>query len=131
MRPDGGDPVKGWRADGGITTSGDSPAEDQVGDFCVVRFRHPRLPRAVVTCKSYAYTGVPAVPGVFYVATEIELLTCTDPARPGETATWHEIDREEEDGTWPTETAAQQAARDAAEAWLQAAGSVDWDGELH
>ena len=67
--------LSGWRPDGtGITQSIDSRADDQAGDSYSVRLRHPELPRAVVTCKSYAYTGVPAVPGVFYVATDIERL---------------------------------------------------------
>lgn len=73
--------MSGWRPDDGITESGGSRADDQVSDFYIVRFRYPGLPNALVTCKSYAYTGVPAIPGVFYVATDIERLTCADPAR--------------------------------------------------
>jgi hypothetical protein len=121
--------VSGWRADDGIAESGESRAEEQVSDFYIVRFRHPGLPNALVTCKSYAYAGVPAVPGVFYVATDIERLTCTDPARPGETCTWHDIEREEEHGTWPTAAEAAGAAWDTADAWLRSADPVDWDGQ--
>ena len=120
--------MNGWKPEGGITRSGDSRAEDQAGDFFVVRFRHPELPNAVVTCKSYAYTGVPAVPGVFLAATDVERLICGDPAQPEQTATWHDIERDEEDGTWPTAAEAEEAAGEAAEAWLLAAGTIDWDG---
>jgi len=119
--------VSGWRPDGtGITLSGDSRADDQASDFCVVRFRHPDYPSALVTCKSYAYTGVPAVPGRFYVATDVERLTCTDPVRPGETCTWHDIERDYEHDTWPTAAEAQGAARDTAEAWLRSAAPAGW-----
>jgi len=122
--------VNGWQPDGtGITQSSDSKADDQIGDFHVVRFRRPGLPNAVVTCKSYAYAGVPAVPGAFYVATEIEHLICADPDRPGETATWHDIERDYEDGTWPTPAEADGAARETAEAWLRSAEPTDWDGQ--
>lgn len=78
--------VSGWRPDGtGITQSSDSRADDQVGDFHVVQFRHPDLPNALVTCQSYAYTGAPAVPSSFYVATDVERLArAPRPARPPE-----------------------------------------------
>jgi hypothetical protein len=122
--------VSGWRPDGaGITQSSDSRADDQAGDSCIVRFRHRDLPNAVVTCKSYAYTGLPAVPGVFYVATDVERLVCTDPARPGETCTWHDIERDYEDGTWPTAAEAQAAAWDTAGAWLRSVDPAGWDGQ--
>lgn len=122
--------MSGWQPDGtGITQSGDSKADDQPGDFYIVRFRHPDHPNALATCKSYAYTDVPAVPGCFYVATDVERLVCTDPARPGETCTWHDIERDYEDGTWPTATEAQGAAWDTADAWLRSADPVDWDGQ--
>jgi hypothetical protein len=122
--------VSGWQPDGaGITASGDSKADDQVGDSCSVRFRHPGLPGAVVTCTSYARTGYCAPPGEFYVQTSVERLTCADPDRLAETATWHDIEFEDEDGTWGAAADAEAAAWQTAAKWIEAAETIDWDGQ--
>lgn len=120
--------MNGWRTDGYVTRVAGGRADGQVSDFFVARFLHPDLPLALVTCKSFARTGNPAARGVFYVTTEIEYLICSDPRRRATTATWHDITTEDEDGTWPNQTAAAVAAFDTARRWRTAADTIDWDG---
>lgn len=121
--------MSGWRPDGtGITQSSDSRADDQAGDSYRVSFRHPDLPGAVVTCSSYARTGFPALPGRFYVSTDVEWLACTDPDQPAETATWHDIEVVDEDGTWDNAADAEKAAGWFAGQRLES-NDIDWNGQ--
>ena len=123
--------MTGWRPDGtGIQPGGDIGGDIQASDSYSVRFRHPDLPNAVITCTAYAAEDADRNPGEFFLQVETEYLTCTDPSDPGGTETWSDVTYDEEDGRiWDTAGEAEEAARQRAAEELGDADSLEWDGE--
>jgi hypothetical protein len=131
LRPADGGPVNGWRPDGtGIVSHGDCGGDIQVGDSYSVRFRHPRLPNAVITRSAYAANDTDRNPGEYFVQVLTEWLVCTDPERPGDTETWSDASHDDWDGTWASAAEAEADARDrVASELLSNAYCLDWDGQ--
>ena len=123
--------MKGWQADGtGIVSNGDCGGDGQRGDSYSVRFRHPDLPNAIITCSAYAAEDTDRNPGEFFVQVQTEYIICTDPEDPGSTETWSDYSYDDEDGRiWDTAGEAEEAARQRAAEELGDAESLEWDGE--
>jgi hypothetical protein len=123
--------VKGWQPDGtGIVSNGDCGGDIQRGDSYSVRFRHPDLPNAIITCSAYAAEDTDRNPGEFFLQVQTEWLICDDPAQPGDTEIWSDVTYDDEDGRiWDTVGEAEQAARQRAAEELGDADSLEWDGE--
>jgi hypothetical protein len=123
--------VKGWQPDGtGVQPGGDIGGDIQAGDSYSVRFRNPGLPHAIITYTAYPAGESGPDSGEFYVQAEIESLTCTDPADPGGTETWSEVEYPPPgDGWYDSVAEAEEAARKDAASYLDYAYCLDWDGE--
>lgn len=124
--------MKGWQPDGtGVQPGGDIGGDIQVGDSYSVRFLNPGLPHALITCTAYpaGESGPDSVD--FYVQVEIESLTCDDPADPGGTETWSDVEyhRPDDEAWYGTVAEAEEAARRTAAHYLEYADYLDWDGE--
>lgn len=122
--------MTGWRPDGtGITQSSDSRAEDQAGDFHIVRFRHPGLPNAVVTCKSYAYAGRPRGPRCLLRRDRDRTphLRRSGPARRDRDLARHRARLRGRHLAHPGRGG--RSGPGTAEAWLRSAEPTDWDGQ--
>jgi hypothetical protein len=124
--------VKGWQPDGtGVQPAGDIGGDIQAGDSYSVRFVNPGLPHAIITYTAYPAGESGPDSADFYVQAEIESLICEDPADPGSTETWSEVEyhRPDDEAWYGTVTEAEEAARRAAARYLEYAGYLDWNGE--
>lgn len=123
--------MNGWQPDGtGIVSNGDCGGDIQVGDSYSVRFRHPRLPNAVITRSAYAANDADRNPGEYFVQVLTEWLVCTDPEHPGDTETWSDASHDDWDGTWASAAEAEADARDRVTSeLLRNAYCLDWDGQ--
>jgi hypothetical protein len=123
--------VRGWHPDGtGITSEGDSAGGDiQRGDSYSVRFICDDIPGSLVTVTFYA-----AEPGEdsggYVVQRQIEWMVCEDPADPGGTEIWSDV---EYDDTvlpdWASLAIAEaEARRNAGIALAFDADDISWNG---
>jgi hypothetical protein len=125
-----------WRPDkAGVSQGGDIGGDIQASDSWAVRFVRDDQPAgpgsaSLVTVTCYGTEDEENNPGEFGIVREVEYLICTDPDDPGGTELWSEY---EYDDVFPDQDprTAEEAgclARDEAEAALNDAGELAWNG---
>jgi hypothetical protein len=126
-----------WHPDGkGILPGGDV-GDIQAGDSYSVRFVRDDMPGSLITVKVYAvephFVGVPGPQGAgaeYAWQEQVEFMVCEDPADPGGTETWSDVEYEDSDLVYETLAEADRAARSVAEGELRHhAATQEWDGK--
>lgn len=128
--------MDGWHPDGtGVENAGDVGGDIQVGPAWSVRYVNDAKPRSLITTSVYAVdhnNDDPERRGEEYAwQAETEFLVCTDPADPGGTELWSDLDYEDGYFGYETLPEAESEARKVAENLNteQAASAHKWDGE--